>query len=236
MGTRLRNFLGTRGLVLGSTLAALGIGELVVRHVFPPGFGLRQEFEYLKLEGVLYEPDIVILALCQNDIYRDGQSPQEQFQAMQGARRQRAPSGLLGPLKTWLAERVVLYQLSQQAINTNRSLVKALVALRVKEQLLGFEGLDPSLMPALRTYPPELQSSYVATEADLREIRDWLAGRKIRFILTLIPALQAIDARAFRHSIAYTVFEPSDFELEKPYRDRRSPVRKKSKSSTRIRP
>jgi lysophospholipase L1-like esterase len=50
------------------------------------------------------------------------------------------------------------------------------------------------------------------------EIRDWLAARRVRFILALIPAVQAIDERAFVHSIAYTVYEPTDFELDKPYK------------------
>ena len=182
-------------------------------------FGLRQEFDYLKLEGLLYQPDIVILALCQNDIYRDGQSPQEKFRAMAAPRQKRAASGFTGPLKAWLSERVALYRLVQQAINTSPSLVKTLVVLGLKEELLGFEGLDPNLMPAMRNYPPRLQSSFDATEAELLEVRDWLAQRKIRLILALIPALQAVEPRAFRHSIAYTVFAPDDFELDKPYRN-----------------
>lgn len=182
------------------------------------GFGLRQEFDYLKLEGVLYHPDIVILALCQNDIYRDEQSTQDRYRALIQAPVKRTPPGLFGPLKAWLSDRIALYRLAQQAINTNRSLVTALVALGVKEELHGFDGVDTNLMPALRSYPPRLQSSLEATEAELLEIRDWLAERKIRFILALIPALQAIDALALQHSIIYTVFEPSDFELDKPYR------------------
>jgi lysophospholipase L1-like esterase len=182
-------------------------------------FGLRQEFDYLKLEGVLYRPDIVILALCQNDIYRDSKSLQDIFRASAASRSKRTASGLFGPVKVWLAHRLVLYGLAQQAINTNRPLVKTLVTLGLKEGLRGFDGLDTNLVPALRTYPPELQASFEATEAELIEIRDWLVERKIRFILALIPALQAIDTRAFQHSISYTVFEPSDFDLGKPYRN-----------------
>jgi hypothetical protein len=32
----------------------------------------------------------------------------------------------------------------------------------------------------------------------------------------LIPSVQSIDDRAFRHSIAYSVFNEKDFELDKP--------------------
>src|SRR5205807_5192749 len=68
-------------------------------------------------------------------------------------------------------------------------------------------------------YPPQLQSSFETTQTELLQMRDWLAERKIRFILALIPAAQAIDSRAFEDSITYTVFDPSDFDLEKPYRN-----------------
>jgi lysophospholipase L1-like esterase len=167
---------------------------------------------------VLYQPDIVIVALCQNDIYRNGLSPQEAYHALTAPPSRRSPSGFLGPLKTWLSSHVMLYRIGQQAVNTNRTLIKAMVAVGLKKDLMGFGELDDNLMPALRTYPPRLRSSWEATQAELLQMRDWLAERKIRFIVALIPALQAIDARAFEHSIAFTVFEPTDFELDKPYR------------------
>lgn len=183
-------------------------------------FGLRQEFDYLKLEGALYQPDIVILTLCQNDIYRDGRTPHETYRAVTApAPSRKAPPTFWGSPKAWVAERVVLYRVTQQAIATNRSLVKALVALGLKDGLVGFEGLDNNLMPALMTYPPQLQSSWDTTQAELLQIRDWLAERKIRFLLALIPARQAIEPRSFHHTIAHTAYEPSDFELDKPYRN-----------------
>lgn len=182
-------------------------------------FGLPQEFDYLKLEGVLYQPDIVILALCQNDIYRNVNSLQDLYRAMIAPRVTRVPSGRSKPVKEWLSEHVALYGLVRSAINTNRSLSKTLVALGLRGELHGFEGLDENLMPALRTYPPRLQNSYETTQSELRQMRDWLAERRIRFILALIPAAQAIDSRVFEDTIAYTVFEPADFELDKPYRN-----------------
>jgi hypothetical protein len=128
------------------------------------GYGLGQAFDYLKLEGILYEPDVVILALCQNDIYRSSSLPQRAVWAPPAPHSRRTPSGILGEIKIWLSEHLVLYQVAQQAINTNRTLIKAFIAIGLKEELEGFEGLDPNLLPALREYPPELQISYEATQ------------------------------------------------------------------------
>src|SRR5262245_5794214 len=62
-------------------------------------FAVPQEFDYLKIEGILYQPDIVVLALCQNDIPRDERSPQEIYRFWSTPQVHRTPSGFLGPLK-----------------------------------------------------------------------------------------------------------------------------------------
>jgi SGNH hydrolase-like domain, acetyltransferase AlgX len=111
-----------------------------------------------------------------------------------------------------------LYQLLAEAINTNKTLVKLLVNAGVKGSLSSFDELDPNLAPALRVYPSKLQASFERTKAELLEIRGFLAEQRIRFILALIPSVQSVDDRAFRHSIAYSVFDEKDFELDKPYR------------------
>lgn len=182
-------------------------------------YGLSQEFDYLKIEGVLHQPNILILAFCQNDIPRDRRSPEEQYRSRANPPPKSAPSGVLGPMKTWLSSHIVLFQLAQQAINTYRSLVKTLVAVGLKEELDGYVDLDDNIKALLRTYPPDLQADFEADEAELLQMRDWLPERGIRFIVVLIPALQAIEPLAFQHTIAYTVFESLDFDLEKPYRN-----------------
>ena len=182
-------------------------------------FGTRQEFEYLKLEGLRYQPDTVILGFCLNDIYG---SLVTFDQAHETSVSQRLPDGLVRPspirrLKLWM-NGSRLYRLALEAINTNKTLVKLLVDVGVKESLSGFDDLDPSLVPALRVYPSKLETSFDRTKAELLAIRGFLAERRIRFILALIPSVQSIDDRAFRHSIAYSVFDEKDFELDRPYR------------------
>ncbi len=173
-------------------------------------FGTKQEFDYLKLEGLRYGPDIVILGFCLNDIYPDTESVQAAAPAATGAALNRA--------KRWLSEHAALYELARQAANTNKTVVKLLVRLGVKDSLSGFEELDVNLMPALRVYPDRLRRSFEQTRAELLEIHRFLAERRIRFVLVLIPSLQSIDARALRQSIAYSLYDEADFDLEKPYR------------------
>jgi len=127
-----------------------------------------------------------------------------------------APTGPIGKLKLWL-NHLRLYQLTRRAINTNKTLVKLLVALGVKDGLHGFDDLDPNLMPALRTYPPQLETAFERTKAELLELRDFLAQQRIRFILALIPSVQSIDDRTLSDWIAYSVFDERDFQLDKPY-------------------
>jgi hypothetical protein len=48
-------------------------------------------------------------------------------------------------------------------------------------------------------------------------MKTFLAERHIRFIITLIPSLQSVDRNAFEASLVQSLFEPEDFDLEKPY-------------------
>jgi lysophospholipase L1-like esterase len=182
-------------------------------------YGTRQEIDYLKLEGIKYRPDIVLVGFCLNDIY-DVSSPLEKFQSagvsMAEADRSTHPTPLQ-TVKHWL-NRSRLYHLAREAVNTNKFIVKLFVRLGLKEGLTGFDDLDPSLMPALRAYPPQLQNAIERNQAELLELKDFLAEHKIRFILALIPSVQSVDPRALQASIAYSVFDPGDFDLDKPYR------------------
>src|SRR5437879_1699187 len=78
--------------------------------------------------------------------------------------------------------------------------------------------LDVNLRPALRVYPETLEQGLDQTEARLLGIKRFLDERGIRFVIALIPSVQSVDEKAFRHSIAYTEFNSEDFEIEKPYR------------------
>lgn len=188
-------------------------------------YGLRQEFAYLRLEGMRYKPDLVILALCMNDLPPD--RPERESTQSQGHNGNgpetlrgdlRANHGLFPRLKQFLASHSALYSFVSSRVNTNGSLVRLLVRLGLKGQLARLEDLDLNLMPAIRRHSPELEVGFVQAEDQLRMMRDYLRSANVGFLVALIPSLQAVDRRSFAHSIASSEFTPEDFDLEGPYR------------------
>ena len=198
--------------LLESQLAGVEVINLGVA-----GYGLRQEFAYLKLEGMRYEPDLVILALCMNDL---SDLPSGTLQPASPASHGDPDAGLdmFRRLKAFLNSHSALYSFVISRVNTNRSLIQLLIWLRLKGQLAGYEELDINLRPALRRYPSKLEGSFADAEDQLRMIRDYLRAANVQFLVALLPSVQAVDHRSFQHTIAYTEFGPDDFDLERPYR------------------
>jgi lysophospholipase L1-like esterase len=179
-------------------------------------YGPSQELEYFKSEGVRYRPDIVVLSFCLNDIeeyeyksIKNGMSAGQDL-AMYGRSS--------GNLKRWVSERVYLYSFIMDRINTSKALVNLLVRLGIKGELGGYEALDINLRPSLKQYPIELEEQWESTKSKLRMIRDIAHDQKARLVLVLIPSRQSIEPTSFAHTIAYTRYEPNDFDLDKPYR------------------
>ena len=169
-------------------------------------YATRQEVQYFRDEGVIYSPDIVVLAFCLNDIY-------ETTPAIE-------PGGALraSPLKQLLAQYSYLYQFTRDRINTNKSLVRALVKVGLKEGLAGFEELDPNLMLALKQYPIKLQRALEQVQSEILALRRLVEARHARLVVALLPSHESVNRTMFLQSIAYTVFDETDFDLERAYR------------------
>lgn len=206
------------GEIFTERLEAL-LGDTDVINLGVSGYGLAQEIAYLKSEGLRYAPDVVVLAFCLNDVYRPAPAPSPGVAT--GPQGVPAPStpmqGMIGAGRQLLHD-TFLYQIAADGINTRKSLVRALVVLRIKDSLGGFADMDVNLMPALRAYPPALAGSWARTRAELAELQALLASRPARLLVALVPSLQAVEPRAFTHSIAYLEFDEEDFDLDKPYR------------------
>jgi hypothetical protein len=181
-----------------------------------PAFGTRQEIDYYKLEGQLYRPDVVVLAFFLNDFDHRSVEPGATAKAAQSIEAVKG-SEQVG-VKGWLNHHVAMYQLARQASDTNRTLVKTLVRLGVKDSLKGFDQLDTNLKPALKVYPEPVQQAFEQTKAELLELQAYLKSSNTRLVVTLIPSVQSVDVASFRRSIAYSKFEESDFDLARPYR------------------
>lgn len=176
-------------------------------------FDTPQELKYLKMEGMNYEPDMIILGFCLNDIFANDTGP---IQEDGGSTDVDQPVFLM--LKRFISKHSALYRFIIERINTNKDLVNLLVKVKLKSNLAGYEELDVNLRPALKVYPEKLEQSLDKTEARLLDIKRFLDKRGVPFIIALIPSLQSVDEKAFRHSIANTKFNPEDFEIEKPYK------------------
>jgi len=181
-------------------------------------FATQQEFDYLKMKGMKYDPDVVILGFCLNDIAgnsfgKDGSTNSES----EADRQVSHPSSFFLKTKEFLTYHSAFYDFITERINTNKELVNVMIKLKIKESPVGYEGLDTNLSPALVSYPPSLEYLYEETESNLLQMKSFLAERNIRFIIVLIPSLQSIDRKALEATLVQSVFEGKDFDLEKPY-------------------
>src|SRR5262245_43175639 len=179
-------------------------------------FDTSQEFRYLEVEGMKYEPDIVLLGFCLNDIFTNDTSWKRPVQ--EDGNLMDVDEPLFLRLKRFISSHSTLYSFIIERINTNKELVNFLVKLKLKRELAGYEELDINLRATLKVYPEKLERLLEQTEARLLDIKRFLDERGVRFIIVLMPSLQSVDERAFYHAIAYTRFNPEDFEIEKPYK------------------
>lgn len=187
-------------------------------------YATEQELLYLKREGLQYHPDIVLLAFCLNDfdeadgkVLRRGLGTPTESNPVLEKKTEPGPSGSFLKVKQWINERSALYGWIRDRINTNRRLVKFLVKIGLKGPLAGIEGLDVSLLPALKPAPEFLSPLIELAKSHLLELRDVLAAEGIRFIVVLVPSPQSVDVELFGQSIAFTRFESQDFDLDQPY-------------------
>ncbi len=224
-----------RVLVLGDSFAfghGVGQGDCfaeVLAELLPntevvnlgvPGYNLRTELRYFERVGGVWRPDVVVLALCQNDVIDHGgeSSTEADFAAPAAARPASSAAGAVTSLKRRLADHCRLYALVQQAVSTHKTLARAAVRIGLKDELGGFELLDDNLRPSLINLPPVMNRAWTQLEADLLKLRDAVAARGAELVVAVIPALQAVEPAALARSLAYTKYEAADFDLDQPYR------------------
>lgn len=186
-------------------------------------FGLRQEITYFQRLGIKFKPDILVVALVQNDIY---ELP-DVASAAKTAENERIDAETSGSdpdtvslfrrLKQYLGKEVVTYRILVDALNSSPTMVDLLLQLGLKEELAGLEALDPNIGTALKNYPPVVAAGWEKTFQQLRELKSYTDANGVRLVLALIPALQSVDPRSLNRSLSYSVFRPDDFDVGKPY-------------------
>lgn len=188
------------------------------------GFNLEREFRYLQRVGMRYEPQVVIVAVCQNDIPAHAvhaaaeSKKRDESPPVARARIEGPRPGHFRPVKQFLNSHSCLYAWCIECINSHRFLTLAAVRIGLKEELAGFEKLDNNLYAALIDCPPRIADAMEQTQADILRLDSYARSHDARLLLALIPSLQAVDRRALTRTLAYTRYDTSDFDLDKPYR------------------
>ncbi len=191
-----------------------------------PGFNIRTELRYYQRLGAQFQPDIVVLALCQNDVIDFDRRPSPDGPNARSAADTAVPSasaaqnnaGILRPIKCFLVEHSYLYAACQQAVNGNKTLARTAVRLGLKEDLAGFEMLDDNLHAAIGEYPSTVRRAMEQLSDDILTADAFVGRHGARLLVALIPALQTVEPDELVRSIAYTHYEVDDFDIDKPYR------------------
>ena len=197
--------------------------EFEVINLGVTAYGLRQEIAYFKRFGMKFTPDILMVAFVQNDIYDiPKQQPESATKATQpndneSIIKDSDAGSTLHRFKKKLSNEVVMYGLLVDALNSSPVMVDLLVKMGLKESLGGFEVLDPSVGPALKTYPSAIEMGWESIFEQLRGLKTYTDDNDIRLILALVPALQSVDPQALSRSLTYSTYRPTDFDIAKPY-------------------
>jgi lysophospholipase L1-like esterase len=170
-------------------------------------YDLGQEHALLQAEGLAYKPNVVVVALCQNDVIatRRHPAPHQEPTVSRG-------------WKQFLAEHSYLYDCVRTAVSLNKPLSRFLVRIGVKGHPGGYDALDTNLRSALVHYPPELTAQWRAMTDELVNIKTTCDQISALLLVAAIPARQAVEEDALAASLGYSQFDVVDFDLEKPYR------------------
>ena len=186
------------------------------------GYGLPQTLRYLRDTGIAYHPDVILFALCQNDLSGScgGSSASANQDELVGPGVQDDPfaQGFLRSLKAGLYRNSYLHAACVDGINSNKTLARFAVRIGLKERLHGFEGLDINLYAAMLNPPPSVSTALDEAKVDLLRLDALAREHGARLLIALIPSLQAVDRDAFARTLAYTQYDPADFDVDKPYR------------------
>ncbi len=201
------------------------LGDSEVINLGVTAYGLWQEVDYFRRTGLRYAPDILIVGFTQNDVDNGANrrnielanATHEEQTASNGGSQSFRQSNF-EKFRRILALNSALYMLVVDRINTSKGLVKLLIRLGLKDPLSGAGEIDNNLVVALRDPPPGIEKSFRAVETKLGELKALADREGVRLIVVAIPARQTIEAVSFRKMIARSIFEPDDFDLDKPYR------------------
>lgn len=172
-------------------------------------YNLAQEHKVLRTDGLAYEPSVVLLAFCQNDITKQ-EIP---------IPRPSADPASHGGFRHFVRTHSYLCDLLAIRIASSKPLTKSLGRLGIVHPLKGYDDLNDSLRPALINYPPSLVECWNSTVEELSSIQQTCQVIGARLLVATIPARESVDPESLSSTLACVAFEADQFELDKPYRE-----------------
>jgi lysophospholipase L1-like esterase len=190
-----------------------GRSDLQVINLGVINYNIVQEMLYFERIGEQLQPDVLVLAFCENDVVGSMYNYLASRPAPISAGDDEGGMGI----KRALANHSAMYRLANDVVTSNRGLMRLAVRLGLKDGLSGFEDLDYNLQPFLKQYPPELLEQWNTAMSQLLEFKTIAAQHGIRFIVAVVPVLQSVEPSALLGSLASSSYEVEDFDLDRPY-------------------
>ena len=178
------------------------------------GYNLAQNRSVLEAHGPVYSPDLVVMTFVQNDVTQQtipDATPSQSDAATTVSASRRG-------IKLILYEKSRLYRLIVTRIDSNKSIARFLVRVGIKEQMGGYEQLDPNLRPSLKEYPATLAREWDETMREVERVDSLSRAMGASFMLVIVPAKQSIQYDELAQSLSHVDYSPEDFDLQKPYR------------------
>ena len=169
------------------------------------GYNLAQSHRLLLSEGMQYEPDLVVLSFCHNDV------TDQRIPTIEDKRRASTPGARTG-WKAALSDSSHLVDFLRFSATMISPVRRALQAIGLKEPDGGYEYLDTNLRPSLRDYPPALITQWEHTVEELSAIHRTCTQFGAKLLVAGIPPRQLSVPDNLRESLAYVSYEPADFD------------------------
>jgi lysophospholipase L1-like esterase len=195
------------------------------------GWGTDQEFLYLCNAGLALRPDIVVVGFCVlNDVLNNmlphelfGTSPKPRFVlrderlVLEAAATRPSPT-LAARVTPLLRHSRLLHFVGRHARMLHRRPKSATPRTQAPYYPEDLES-DHSHWAVYRSsYTPRFEAAFRVTEALIGALRDTCAAHGVPVVLFAFPQKVEIDARARAEELGFYGYDPSQFDLEAPYR------------------
>lgn len=198
-----------------------GGGEIEVINAAVPAYSTVQEFRYLQRDGVLLDPDVVLLGFYVGNDFQDSYElfdstghptvdvvdgqlrANERFPAARYERQERTVRTATLELRSFLASNSEMYIFLRE---------------RFGEVLwrLGLRNNPPPPDFCARVPSPALQAGWARTQGVLDSMAALCAGRNIRLVITLLPTQYQVHPDLWMHHVTTFGLDPRDYDLDRP--------------------